>query len=156
MLNSLCHVCASRLASLHSRSALLPDKTTCLCCAHSGTGGYCSRRVNTADGDTCMSLMEAAGIPPVLFYFLNDGSRYYCRDGRLQGLNLCLLNRRGCGKVHPVAPQDTCASIASAKGLEQAMFDKLNPLLDCGKLLEGQLVCIYPGGLAGCPFRAHQ
>lgn len=115
--------------------------------------GYCSRSVTTVEGSSCSSLIEAEGTPPVLFYFLNSwAAAYYCDlNPRPVGQQFCFLNRRGCGKVHAVVALDTCGSIMAAYGLGQQMFDELNPSLDCGDLLEGQLICILPGESTDCP-----
>lgn len=93
--------------------------------------------------------MKAAGLPVRLLHFLNPQVGSNCGNIS-EGQELCLLYRPGCSKAYTVAPGDTCSNIISANpGLSPEVLLQLNPVLDCGNIQEGLVLCIMPGECLG-------
>jgi hypothetical protein len=110
------------------------------------SGPYpCSVNYTVATGDTCRSIMQAAGLPLRLLHFFNAQVGDNC-ENLMEGEQLCLLYRPGCSQGYTVSVSDSCTSIIAAHpSLTQELLLLLNPLLDCGSMVVGQVICIMPG-----------
>ncbi|KDN35814.1 carbohydrate-binding module family 50 protein, partial [Tilletiaria anomala UBC 951] len=106
------------------------------------TAYTCTATYKVVSGDTCDAICQSKNVPVAQLKQLNSGLN--CAGLQI-GQSLCLHSKEyDCTATYAVASQDTCYSIATAKGISTTQLSNDNPGLDCNAIYVGQVLCVSP------------